>query len=126
MSEKHPLKESFRIAFKGLFHGLYYERNSKIQLVVASIVIVVSIFLRIPKFEFLLILSACLLVIMLELVNTSIEKLLDVLYPKQHPEIGLVKDIMSGVVLLASILSIIIGFTILYEPIKNFLLNLFL
>lgn len=126
MSEKHPIKESFRIAFKGLYHGLFYERNSKIQLIVASIVIVTSIFLQIPKFEFLLIISACFLVIMLELINTSIEKLLDVLYPERHPEIGLVKDIMSGVVLLASILSVFVGISILYDPMKNYLLKLFL
>lgn len=126
MSDKHPLKESFRIAFKGLYHGLFYERNSKIQLIVASIVIIVSVFLKIPKFEFLLVISSCFLVIMLELINTSVEKLLDVLYPTHHPEIGLVKDIMSGVVLLAALLSVVLGFAVLYEPMKNYLLGLFL
>ena len=42
------------------------------------------------------------LVLVAELTNTTIETLLDYLHPEIHPEIGKVKDIMAGMVLLLS------------------------
>ena len=116
MERKQSFLNSFKIATNGIFRGLFYERNSRIQLFVATCVIILCAFLDITKLEYLLVIFLCFLVILLELINTSIEKLLDVLYPKYHPEIGLVKDIMSGVVLLSALLAVIVGFVILTEP----------
>ena len=121
MRPKQTLVNSFRIAFSGLFHGLLKERNSKIQLTVAAVTLTVSIILGVSKLEMLVIVTACFFVIILELINTSIEKLLDVLYPNHHPEIGLVKDIMSGVVLLGALLSVVIGVIVLYQPAIEFI-----
>jgi diacylglycerol kinase len=116
MEKNHSLTRSFRTAFYGIFRGLFYERNSRIQIVIATIIITLCAFLNITKAEYILIIGLCFLVILLELINTSFEKLLDVIYPKYHPEIGLIKDIMSGVVLLGALLSVAIGIVVLAEP----------
>lgn len=118
---KQSLVRSFKIAFNGIFRGLLYERNSRIQLIVAVLVITLCAFLDITKTEYLVIIGLCFLVILLELINTSFEKLLDVLYPDHHPEIGLIKDIMSGVVLLGALFSVVVGFVILTDPFLRFL-----
>ena len=121
--QKQSLKNSFRVAFSGLKHGIFKERNSRIMFVVSCIVITVSFILRISKLEMLVIATTCFFVIILEMINTSVEKLLDVLYPNHHPEIGLVKDIMSGMVLLGSILSVVVGFIILWNPLIRFVMQ---
>ncbi len=118
---KQSLQRSFRIAFNGIFRGLLYERNSRIQLIVAIVVITLCSFLDISKTEYLVIIGLCFLVILLELINTSFEKLLDVIYPDHHPEIGLIKDIMSGVVLLGALFSVVVGFVILTQPFLKFI-----
>lgn len=124
-SEKRSLVRSFRIAFNGIFRGLFYERNSRIQLLVATVVITLCAFLDITKFEYLVIIGLCFFVILLELINTSIEKLLDVIYPDFHSEIGLVKDIMSGVVLLGALFAVVVGFVILTNPFLDLIYKLF-
>ena len=49
------------------------------------------------------------LVLVAEMVNTSIETLVDHLHPGQHPEIGVAKDVAAGAVLLASIVAVVVG-----------------
>ncbi|HRI05862.1 MAG TPA: diacylglycerol kinase family protein [Candidatus Dojkabacteria bacterium] len=120
MRKKQNFLRSVVIAFKGLFHGLLKERNSRIQLLVASGVIIGSIILGISKLEMLVTVTACFFVIILEMINTSIERVLDVIYPDENPEVGLIKDIMSGVVLLGSLLAVAVGIIILYEPFIDF------
>ena len=120
---KHSFANSVRIAFRGIVQGLIWERNSRIQLLVSAVVISAAVFLQVSKLELILVIFLCFLVVALELVNTSIEKLLDVLYPKYHEEIGLVKDIMAGVVFLAAVMACIVGFVILQDEFFLFLRN---
>lgn len=116
MRKKQTFIKSILIAIKGLLHGLLRERNSRIQLLVATLVIIVAIILKVTKLEMLVIVTACFFVIILEMINTSIERVLDVMYPDENEEVGLIKDIMSGVVLLGSLLAVAVGIIILYEP----------
>jgi diacylglycerol kinase (ATP) len=51
----------------------------------------------------------------LEGINTAIEVLADKLHPGFDPEIGKVKDVAAGAVLIASIVAAIIGF-IIFAP----------
>lgn len=122
---KHSVLNSVRIAFKGIIQGLIWERNSRIQLLVSVIVLTVAAFLNITTLEYILITFLCFLVIVLELINTSVEKLLDVLYPKYNEEIGLVKDIMAGVVFLAALMAVIVGFIIMKDPFFKLFFELF-
>lgn len=122
--QKQSFKRSLRIALNGVFRGLLYERNSRIQLIVATVVITLCSFLDITKAEYLVIIGLCFLVILLELINTSIEKLLDVLYPHENEQIGLVKDIMSGVVLLGAMFAVVVGFVIMTHPFLKFVFQI--
>jgi len=110
------LLKSLRYAFNGIRLSFKEQRNIKLITFVGCLAIGYSIFLNIPKFQLLTIISISFLVIILEAINTSIEILIDFLYPKIHAEIKKTKDILAGSVLLASILAIIIGIFILYGP----------
>ena len=79
--------------------------------------------LKIPKIELLLIIFVSFLVIILEMINTSIERLIDKIHPEKDEQLGHVKDLIGGAVLLSVLLSIIIGIIILFKPILRLILN---
>jgi len=113
------LAESFLIAARGIFHEIYEERNIKIQIIIGLCIIIVSILLKISKIDFIIILLVSFLVIILELLNTGFEKLIDVISPNYNKELGRVKDISAAAVLFSVILAVIVGLLILYKPVIN-------
>ncbi len=122
---KFNIIKGFLFAFKGLKHSIFKERNIQIQVIVAIEVFILLLLLKIPKIESAIIIFICFFVIILEMLNTSIEKLIDKICPHFDIDYGKIKDMLAGVVLLAAILSIIIGIIILYKPLILFLENLF-
>ena len=115
--KKNKFGKSVLFAVNGIAYGISKERNIKIQIIIGLFVILISILLKIPQTDFIIILLVSFLVIILELVNTGIDKLIDKLSPGFDKDYGKIKDIMAGVVLLAVILSVIVGFLILFNPI---------
>ena len=118
--QKRKFHQSVWLALKGIADGISKERNIKIQMVIGIAVIVVSLLLKISTVELAIIISISFLVIVLEMLNTGLEKLFDILRSDYDGDIGRVKDMMAGAVLLAAILSIILGFLILLNPIIDF------
>ena len=51
----------------------------------------------------------------LELLNSSVEALVDLLHPGIHPEVKAIKDMLAGAVLLASGVALVVGVTMLVE-----------
>jgi len=85
------------------------ERNARIQLISLVLVISAGIWLDINRFEWIAVLSISALVLALEMVNTSLESILDHLHPDKHIEVQKAKDVAAGAVLLASLFAFIIG-----------------
>ena len=121
---KVSLARSFYCACRGIFKGISQERSLRIQLVVGLIIIAISIILDISKIYLITIILVTFLVIILELFNKNFENLIDFVSPEYNKEAGEIKDRMAGVVLATSILSLIIGFLILYQPVARTLKNL--
>ena len=113
---KVGLAKSFYCALRGIFYGILQERSLKIQLLVGLVIIAISIILKISKIYFITIILVTFLVLILELFNKNFEKLIDFVSPEKNKEAGEIKDRMAGIVLATSILSLIIGLLILYEP----------
>ena len=111
-------------AFRGICYAVSTEQNLKIQLFIALIVIFAAILLRIPKLHILIILIVTFFSVILELLNTAVEKLIDKLSPHYDKDYGKIKDIVGGVALLGAILSVIIGIVILFWPLFQTLWSL--
>ena len=109
--------KSFSCATRGLFYSVIQERSLKIQFIIGLIIIAISIILNISKIYLITIILVTFLVIILELFNKNFEQLIDFVSPEHNKEAGEIKDRMPGIVLATSILSVIIGFLILYEPV---------
>jgi diacylglycerol kinase len=103
------LIKSFGHAFEGLFHAFKYNRNLKIHFVTALIVIFASIFFHITLFEKEILGVMILLVISSEMINTSIEEMVNLITIEHRKEAGIAKDVAAGMVLVAAIGAVIIG-----------------
>jgi len=110
--EKHTfkaLKKSFKYALNGVFTALSICRNLKIHYLVAFIAIASGFYFNITYLEFAIILLAITLVVTLEMINTALEKVVDLLTEKYHILALIAKDVSAGAVLIASIMAFIIG-----------------
>lgn len=109
MLEISRLQKSFTDAWHGVSYVYKHEQNFKIQLFFGILIIILMLALQLRKSEMLVILLLVLLVLILELLNSAMEKFLDILKPRMHLQVALVKDIMAAMVLSASIGAILIG-----------------
>ena len=115
------LGESFVAATKGIYLGISKDRNTKIHLVIGFIVLISAFLLEISKIDFILISIVCFLVIVLELFNNCIERVIDAITPYYNKELGKAKDILAGIVLIADFLAVVIGLLIFYKPLIKIL-----
>ena len=90
------------------------ERNFQLQLSAFILICCVGIYHNISSIEWSLILLISALVLSLEAINSSIEKVCNLVTTKIHPEIKIIKDIASGAVVIASVIAIIIGCLIFF------------
>jgi diacylglycerol kinase len=104
--------KSFLYAFNGLVYAFKSQLNFKVHCVAAVIVILTGAYLGLSNTEWALIAVAIGLVIVVELVNTAIEVLVDLVSPGQHPKAGAIKDIAAAAVLIAAVVALAIGLLI--------------
>lgn len=106
---------SFRYAFAGLGHLLETQRNFRIELGVAAAVTVLAVWLGFSAIEWAVLATVMALVLILEGMNTSLELAVDLTSPAQQPKAKAAKDVAAGMVLLASIASVVVG-ALLFGP----------
>ena len=104
--------KSFLYAFRGIWLAFSEQPNLKIHFGVALVVVAAGFYLGITEGEWLAIVLAIGLVMTTELVNTSIEHIVNLVSPQHLPLAGKIKDIAAGAVLVAAITSGVIGFII--------------
>jgi undecaprenol kinase len=97
------------------------EKNGQIQMIIAFVTILLGIILHVNSSDWVVLLLCIGLVLALEMTNSALEKIVDLLHPDQHPEIKWIKDVAAGAVLLAAIISAVIGVTIFLPKIILFL-----
>lgn len=107
---------SFRNAFAGIGYVLRTQKNSWIHAAVTIVVIVISFWLKIPVTHWAILILTISIVWIAEMINTSIETLIDLLSPQYHPVAKIGKDVSAGAVLMAAIFSVIVGVLILGVP----------
>jgi diacylglycerol kinase len=100
---------SFTYAWNGMRVSLAGQRNLKVQFAIATITIGAGFYFRIDGIEWCLILFSIALVLSLEMVNSSIENLVDLVTLERKPLAGKIKDVAAGAVLVASVIAVIIG-----------------
>ena len=102
-------KQSFRNALAGLLLAFKSERNFRLMVLIATLIILLGFFLRISLLEFAIIVWAIFAVFAVEMINTSLEAVTDLVKEEWHQKAKRAKDVASGMVLLAVLGSIVVG-----------------
>jgi len=121
VKEKHSLKaliKSFAFARNGIVTALKMERNLKVHYLIAIIVMLTGAYFKISQVEAMILIIIIVLVISLEMVNTAIERTIDLLTEKEHVYARIAKDVAAGAVLTAVIAAVIIGIIIFLPYVK--------
>ena len=118
---KNPLYKSFGYAFEGIFAGIRGERNMKIHCFAAVCVIVAGVLFHISVTEWCICLVLFGLILSLELVNTAIEAVVDLVTEDKKPLAKLAKDTAAGAVLIAAVMAAMAGLLIFVPNLVSFL-----
>jgi len=111
--------KSFKYAFSGISYVLKTSRNFKIQLIFAVTSLMIGFLLQISQSNYLILIATIMSVLILEILNTSIETIVDLVVKKEFSSLAKIsKDTSAGAVLLASINSVIIAVYIFIPKIK--------
>ena len=117
--------QKLKYCFKNCIYGLRFininEYNFKREILLGMITVVLSYLLKIDKIEFIIIIIVIGLVLVSEIINTAIERLVDLVSPKYNKLAGEVKDIAASSVLLMCIFSLVVGVIIFVPKIINLL-----
>lgn len=107
--------EAWGNATNGIIYSATTQRNIRIQLVLAVIVMVLSLFYGLNTAEFLCLLFAVFMVIFAELINTAIETVVDLFVDVYHPKAKISKDVAAGAVVLAACNALVAGYFIFFK-----------
>lgn len=109
MLDFRKLFKSFGYAFAGLGYSFKFNQNIKIHILAAILAVLVGLFLKLTRYEMLGVGFLIVLVISAEMINTSIEEVINLLVNEHKLEAKIAKDVSAGMVLLVAIFSAIVG-----------------
>jgi|GEM_PF-286960 len=112
------LARSFSHAIRG-FKCVFKEQNFKIQIAFSVIVIFFILFFGLKIWETVALVMMMTLVLVLEIINSIFERIVDILEPRVHPYAKTIKDMMAAAVLIASLGSAFIGIVIFWPYFSN-------
>lgn len=107
--KKNRITKSFGYAFEGIWTGIMRERNMKIHCAAMILVTMAGTLFQITAAQWCVCLLLFALVAALELVNTAVESVVDLVTEEQKPLAKTAKDTAAGAVLFAALISVVIG-----------------
>ena len=107
---------SFGHAFRGLWYVVRTQRNAWIHALATSLVAVMALWLRLSLRDWAMLVLAIALVWTAEFINTALEAVVDLASPRHHPLAKVGKDVGAAAVLIAALVSVLVGLLILGPP----------
>ena len=118
---KSSFQESVSHAMDGIYYTTFHERNFRVEIAMAILVTMMSYLLRVSIVEWCILVLTIGIVLSLELVNTAIERTVD-LVTKDYLELAkIAKDVAAGAVFIMSIFSVVIGILIFLPKVMTLL-----
>lgn len=106
------LFNSFKYAGRGIRIAWRSEQSFRIQVIAAAAVLGLIMWFDVQRAHAIILLLLIIFVLTLEIVNSILERFVDVFKPRIHPMVEEIKDLMAGAVLVASLGSLIVGLLI--------------
>lgn len=118
------LQKSFRYASKGVIEIVKTEQNIRLHVLMALVVVFLMFFFRTELIEKTVLVLSIVLVLLAETVNSILERVVDAIRPRLHPEAKIMKDIMAAMVLVSAIGAFIVGLIIFIPKVVEKILEI--
>lgn len=118
MDRLRKFGRSVKHALRGLAYVFRYEKNFQNQAAIAALVVIGMFYFNLTRGERIILLLVIMEVLVMELLNTVVERVVDILKPRVHPYARLIKDLMASAVLVSAILAVVIGVIIFLPHIR--------
>lgn len=112
--------DSFNYAIEGIIHAVRTQRNMRIHMVTALLILTLCFFYDLKKVELLIITITITMVITAELINTAIEAAIDATTNYYHPLAKIAKNVAAGAVLVTAVNAVFVGFIIFWDKLVPF------
>ena len=109
---------SFQYPIKGLAYVIKYENNFMYHIIATLSILLLGLYLNFNFGEWIIIFLLIGIVYITEIINTAIEKIVDLVSPEYQKTAGIIKDLSSAAVLVAAATAFIIGVSIIYRNIN--------
>jgi diacylglycerol kinase (ATP) len=109
------LIDSFNYAIAGVIHALRTQRNMKIHFALAIAVMGLSLFADLNRLELLLLFFTITLVLVTEMINTSIEAAIDLTVHTFHPLAKTAKNVAAGAVLISAVNALVVAYVLFFD-----------
>ncbi len=109
------LRASFNYALQGIVYALLTQRNMRIHVLLAGLVLTLAVLLRVTRVELLILLLTIGLVIAAELINTAIEAVVNLVTQEYHPIARDAKNVAAGAVFVSSVVSLCVAYVVFIE-----------
>lgn len=111
----YSLIRSFGYAVRGIFYALTRERNLRIHFTAGAFALYLTRYYTLSVAESGLLVLCIGFVIASEMINTAIEKTVDLETPVYHYLAGIAKDVAAGAVLISAVTSVAVGFLLFWD-----------
>lgn len=112
------LLDSFNYAIEGIIYAVRTQRNMRIHMIAALVVLTACFFYDLTKIEILAITITITMVVMAELMNTAIEFAVDATTNYYHPLAKLAKNVAAGGVLVTAVNAVVVGYIVFSDKLK--------
>ena len=117
---RQALRQALAFALEGLRYAARTQRAFRIQLVITAVVGVILLGLRMPALESAVTVLSILVVLVVELINTGVEVVVDLLVERNHHALAKVaKDVAAAAVVVAAAGAAVVGLPILGPPLGS-------
>lgn len=112
------ITDSFNHAFEGILYALRTERNIRIHVLAALLILIFSLFFPLNRLELLMLFLSISFVVMAEMFNTAVETVVDAFIDRYHPLAKVAKDVAAGAVLVAALNALLVGYLLFFHQVS--------
>ena len=117
--KRRKILYSFLDAFSGLAYAFKTERNLNLHILGAAAALAASFCFKVERYELLFVLTAIFLIFITEMINTSVEAVVDLKTKEYHPLARIAKNVAAGAVLCAALFALVVAYLVFAERVSG-------
>ncbi|MDO9534289.1 MAG: diacylglycerol kinase family protein [Bacillota bacterium] len=117
--KRRKILNSVLDAFSGLVYAFKTERNMNLHILGAASALAASFYFQVERYELLFVIMAIFLIFITEMLNTSVEAVVDLKTEEYHPLARIAKNVAAGAVLCAALFALIVAYLVFAERVSG-------